>query len=69
MTDIEIKYHSVATVAEMFEVTRATVRAWIRDKKLEAIQLPGNGQLRIPDHAVRQLANNKYGDNDAPAAS
>lgn len=63
MTEIE-KHYTTEQVAELFEVGAATVRQWIRDKKLAAIKLPGSGRIRVPESAVRNLANQKYGAED-----
>jgi excisionase family DNA binding protein len=55
------KHYTCNQVGEMFEVNPYTVRAWIKDKKLRAIRLPG-GEYRIPESAIRELAEQKYGD-------
>jgi len=62
MTDLpELeKYHTPAQVAVIFEVKADTVRTWIKEGKIRYIKLPG-GQLRIPESAVRELAQQRYG--------
>lgn len=56
------KLLKTAQVAEMFSVTQETIRDWINDGKLRAVKI-GNGHYwRVPESAVRELAETMYGD-------
>jgi putative resolvase len=50
----------VTAVAEYFDVTRPTVREWIKDGKIKAIRLAG-GHYRIRLSEVKRFAQEKYG--------
>ena len=45
--------YTVQEVAEMFRVTPATIRAWIRGKKLRAVRIGYTS--RIPASAIAEL--------------
>ncbi len=49
MTDM-----TVAEVARVCGVTERTVRRWLREGRLPALRV--GGRVRIPEHAVRELA-------------
>jgi excisionase family DNA binding protein len=58
------KLLTVPQVAGVFQVTPYTVRQWLRDGKLKGIR-PANGPWRIPESAVQEFANEKYGETNA----
>lgn len=52
------KLYDTAFVAEMFSVTKETVRNWIERGELEALRV--NGYWRIPRRALLAFANSRY---------
>ena len=56
------KLYTTAEVAEMFSVKTNTVREWCKSGTIKAIQLPG-GRWRIRESAVKELANERYGEH------
>ena len=59
---LENPYRTVAEVATMFAVTRATVRQWLRDDKIKGDKLPG-GDWRILQSEIERFAQTMYGEN------
>lgn len=43
---VDVKLYTVAEVAELLSVTRATVRTWLGNGDLKGVQLPG-GDWRV----------------------
>lgn len=54
------KYYSPAQVAQTFDVNVQTIRMWTRSGKLRAIKL--GSKTRIPESAIRELAQEMYGE-------
>lgn len=54
----------VSEVAKMFNVQPATVREWIRTGLLRAVKIGKGHYWRVPTSAARQLAMQKYGDDN-----
>ena len=59
------KMYTVAYVAEMFAVSKETVRLWIKQQKLDAVRI--NGYWRVPRSALMTFANHKFGTPKAEA--
>lgn len=55
---LDATYYSTTEVAARFSVTVDTVRRWIREKDLEAVQI--NGRWRVSDNALERFANRKF---------
>jgi excisionase family DNA binding protein len=61
MTELPDRLMKVSDVAEIFDVTSATVRVWIAEGILPAIKI-GNGHYwRVYASEVTALAERKYG--------
>lgn len=52
--DAAVRVFRVRGAARQLDVHPNTLRAWIREGKLEAVRLP-NGHWRITDRAIRDL--------------
>lgn len=60
-TPPELALYTTKEIAEMFSVTTETVRAWIANGTLPAIQLPGTrGKWRVRREDAIAFANSKY---------
>lgn len=56
MSSLPVKFYSPEEVAEMFAVKAETIRDWIAKGKFPgAIKI--DARWRIPEHAIRALAN------------
>ena len=51
------RFYSVTEVARRLEVTGPTVRAWIRDGKLNAVRLP-DGAFRVYGCGLQEMLQN-----------
>jgi excisionase family DNA binding protein len=58
------QFYSTSKVAEMFGVTPATVRNWVKEGKLRSITI--NRRMRIERASVRELANHMYPSKPGP---
>lgn len=58
------RFYSTAKVADMFGVTPATIRNWIKEGKLRALRI--NNRLRVERASVRELANHMYPSKPGP---
>lgn len=56
---LENPLHSVTTVAKMFGVEEATVRAWIKTGKIKAVKVLG--RWKVPNSEVVRIANEEFG--------
>lgn len=57
----------VREVADLFDVTPATVRVWLADGTIRGIKIGKGHYWRIPQSAAIELANKRHGaelDND-----
>lgn len=59
------KLFTVEEAAKLFSVKPLTIRQWLREKKLRGVKAPGGHFWRIPESAIDELANQKYGDSNA----
>lgn len=57
--------HTVSYVAKLFSVTPATVRQWLSEGTLRGQKIGKGYYWRIPASAIVELANKKYGDDNA----
>lgn len=64
MNKIE-KMLTVAEVADIFGVKPLTIRTWLKEERLRGIKIGSGHYWRIPESAVIELANRKYGAEDA----
>lgn len=55
------KLYTVREVAQLFEVTSATVRIWLNDGDLRGIKIGKGHYWRVPASAVEELATNRWG--------
>lgn len=63
MTDVtKDPYLSTRQVAMLFGVKPYTIRQWIKDGKLTAVNI--NSRLKIRKSEVQRLAQDKYGSED-----
>ncbi len=59
-------YYKVSDVANLFDVTPATVRVWLTSDPpiLHGVKIGKGHYWRIPRSAVRELAQERYGANN-----
>jgi excisionase family DNA binding protein len=57
------KMYKPREVAQMFGVVPNTIADWLRDGTLRGIKIGKGHYWRIPESAVKELAEKKYGDN------
>lgn len=62
-TDAEVKLYTTKQVADLCQVTTETVRAWITNKDIEAINL--NGYWRISHVALKSFLDSRHGGTSA----
>jgi excisionase family DNA binding protein len=62
MTDAPDRYMKVRDVAEIFDVTPATIRDWLNDGILPGVKIGGGHYWRVKASDVYDLAQRKYGD-------
>ena len=55
-----VRYYTVDDVAKMFVVSPATVRRWIRDKRLGAIDIRAGSERRSREYRVPSTAISAY---------
>lgn len=55
------KLYKVSEVADLFEVTPATVRLWLREGTIEGVKIGRGHYWRIPESAVQSLATERHG--------
>lgn len=55
------KYYKVQEVADLFEVTPATIRIWLNDGTLRGVKIGKGYYWRIPASAVEELATSRWG--------
>ena len=55
------KMYKVSEVADLFEVTPATVRVWLNDGILRGVKIGRGHYWRIPASAVEELATYRWG--------
>jgi excisionase family DNA binding protein len=56
------RLYKVSEVADLFEVTPATVRIWLNDGILNGVKIGKGHYWRIPASAVEELATFRWGD-------
>jgi len=56
------KLLKVRQVAELFEVTPATVRIWLATGVIEGVKIGTGHYWRIPESEVDRLATHRHGD-------
>ncbi len=58
-------HYTVNQVAALFAVTSATIREWMKSGELRGIKI-GNGHYwRVPESAVKELAEKRHGNGAA----
>lgn len=60
MDTVPHRFYTVEQIAELFAVTPATVREWLKTGKLKGSK-PGGSQWRISQEQFVKLANKLYG--------
>lgn len=55
------KMMKVSEVAKIFDVEPATVREWLKDGDLRGNKIGKGHYWRVPESAVMELVNKKYG--------
>jgi excisionase family DNA binding protein len=61
VTGIE-QFYTTAELAKLLKMKQQTIRAWIRDGKINAAKFGGeNGDYRIPHSEAERLVNDAYG--------
>lgn len=56
------RYFSCSELGRIFGVTSYTIRMWIKDGVFEGKEFMLRGKWRVPESAVKKLAEKKYGE-------
>lgn len=56
------RLYSTKYVADMFSVTKETVRNWIKDGKLKGVRLVDGGPWKVKHSDLIAFANHQHGD-------
>lgn len=55
------KLYKVREVAELFEVTPATIRLWLNDGTLHGVKIGKGYYWRVPESSIKDLATSRWG--------
>lgn len=67
MADAFEKFYTVPEVAAIFSVQPATIREWLKDGELRGIKIGQGHYWRVPESAIKELAEKRYGNAESQA--
>lgn len=67
MANIVEKHYKPGEVAKLFDVKPSTVREWLKSGELKGIKIGQGHYWRVPESAIKELAERRYGNAEPHA--